>query len=54
MRFSTSFNTKKLAGVAAALMILPVAVACSGEPVEEAGGDVTSALRFRRLACKRP
>ncbi|MEM6598751.1 MAG: fasciclin domain-containing protein [Cyanobacteria bacterium P01_C01_bin.69] len=44
MRFSTSFNTKKLAGVAAALMILPVAVACSGEPVEEAGGDVTSEL----------
>ncbi|MGD1863860.1 MAG: fasciclin domain-containing protein [Phormidesmis sp.] len=44
MRFSTSLNMNKLAGVAAALMILPVAVACSGEPVEETGADVTSEL----------
>ncbi|MEM6867477.1 MAG: fasciclin domain-containing protein [Cyanobacteria bacterium P01_C01_bin.121] len=34
----------KLAGVAAALMVLPVAVACSSEPVEETGADVTSEL----------
>ncbi|MEO1623306.1 MAG: fasciclin domain-containing protein, partial [Cyanobacteria bacterium J06632_3] len=32
----------KLAGVAAALMILPVAVACSSEPAADADADITS------------
>ena len=45
MRFSNPFKSmNKLAGVAAALMVLPVAVACSSEPVEETGADVTSEL----------
>lgn len=45
MRFSTSFKSmKKFAGVAAALMILPVAVSCAGEPVEGTDADITSEL----------
>lgn len=45
MRFSNSLKSmNKFAGVAAALMILPVAVACSSEPVEETGADITSEL----------
>ncbi|MGD1898877.1 MAG: fasciclin domain-containing protein [Phormidesmis sp.] len=45
MRFSTSFKSvNKFAGLAAALMVLPVAVACAGEPVEETGADITSEL----------
>jgi len=43
MRFSFK-SMNKFAGVAAALMVLPVAVACSSEPVEEVGADVTSEL----------
>ena len=44
MRHFTSFvSVKKLAGVAAALMILPVAVACSVES-DEAATDTTSEL----------
>lgn len=46
MRFSTSFTSiNKLAGLAAALMVLPVAVACgTPEAAEDAGSDVTSEL----------
>ena len=45
MRFSTSFMfVKMFAGVAAALMILPVAVSCAGEPVEGTDTDITSEL----------
>ncbi|MEL6605065.1 MAG: fasciclin domain-containing protein [Cyanobacteria bacterium J06614_10] len=45
MRFSTSFKSiNKFAGIAAALMILPVAVGCTGEPVEDTGADVSSEL----------
>ena len=44
MRFSTSFKSiNKLAGLAAALMILPVAVACT-PAAEETDADVTSEL----------
>lgn len=43
MRFSTSFKSvNKFAGVAAALMILPVAVSCAGGTVEETGTDISS------------
>ncbi|MEO0645709.1 MAG: fasciclin domain-containing protein [Cyanobacteria bacterium J06650_10] len=49
MRFSTSFLTSlkkvnKLAGLAVAVMILPVAVACTPQAAEETGADVTSEL----------
>lgn len=50
MRFSAlakSSNVKalnKFAGVAAALMILPVAVACSSEPTADTSADLTSEL----------
>lgn len=45
MRFSTPFKSiNKFAGIAAALMILPVAVGCTGEPVEDTGADVSSEL----------
>jgi len=43
MRFSTSFKSiNKFAGVAAALVILPVAVSCAGGTVEETGTDLSS------------
>ncbi|MEL6488806.1 MAG: fasciclin domain-containing protein [Cyanobacteria bacterium J06634_6] len=46
MRFSISSfkSVNKLAGVAAALMILPVAVSCTSEPTADTEADVTSEL----------
>jgi uncharacterized surface protein with fasciclin (FAS1) repeats len=43
MRFSTSVKSlSKFAGLAAALVIAPIAVSCAGEPAADTSADVTS------------
>lgn len=44
MRFSNSFHLSKLAGAAAALMILPVAVACDSTVAESPETDINAEL----------
>lgn len=44
MRFSNSFKLSKFAGTAAALMILPVAVACDSNVAEAPEGDINAEL----------
>ncbi|MGB3293773.1 MAG: fasciclin domain-containing protein [Phormidesmis sp.] len=45
MRFFVSPKSlKKFTGVAAALLILPVAVSCAGDPVEDTTAEITSEM----------